>query len=380
MFSQKVIEALGHYVYFLVDPRDDYIFYVGKGVGNRVFQHIQEAGDSQNQSHKVDRIREIDDAGLQVVHKILRHGLKSEDAAFEVEAAAIDMLGISNLTNQQSGHYANDYGLRSTEEIIAIYEAEPVQTDLPIILVNVNKKYFRGMTTDELYHAVKEKWVIGERRQNAKFAVATYRGLTREVFEIDSWYPVVSSSDKIKSRWGFNGHIASEDVQKILKHKSINHLFKKGEAAPIKYVNVPKISRNSKSSLQSNTLKNSGPAAIGEVQALDTDLPLLLFNINRTYDEGMTTDEIYSAVKEAWIVGRQRHKAQYAVAVYRGIAGEVFEIESWYQVEQDSRADRARWGFSGRPAPENVEASIKGKAIKHLFPNGAVNPVRYLNI
>lgn len=245
MFSQKVIEALDHYVYVLVDPRDDEVFYVGKGVGNRVFQHIQEASNPHNQSRKADRIREITLAGFEVIHKIIRHGLKSNDAAFEVEATAIDMLGLANLTNQQSGHYTNDFGLKTTDEIISLYEAKPLQTDLPIILVNINKKYFRGMTTDELYHAVKEKWVIGERRQNAQFAVATYRGLTREVFEIESWYPVFSNDDRIKSRWGFDGHIATEEVQKKLKYKSINHLFKKGEASPIKYLNTPSLTKNS---------------------------------------------------------------------------------------------------------------------------------------
>lgn len=39
MFSQSVIEKLKYYVYLLQDPRDNSVFYVGKGVGNRVFQH-----------------------------------------------------------------------------------------------------------------------------------------------------------------------------------------------------------------------------------------------------------------------------------------------------------------------------------------------------
>ena len=36
-FRQKVKEALGYYVYALVDPRDWKIFYIGKGKGNRIF-------------------------------------------------------------------------------------------------------------------------------------------------------------------------------------------------------------------------------------------------------------------------------------------------------------------------------------------------------
>ncbi len=43
LFSPYVSEQLQSYVYVLRDPRDDVVFYVGKGVGNRVFAHTQAA-------------------------------------------------------------------------------------------------------------------------------------------------------------------------------------------------------------------------------------------------------------------------------------------------------------------------------------------------
>ena len=42
-FPQEVVEALRHYVYRLIDPRNGETFYVGKGQGQRVFDHVSGA-------------------------------------------------------------------------------------------------------------------------------------------------------------------------------------------------------------------------------------------------------------------------------------------------------------------------------------------------
>ncbi len=102
MFSQSVIEKVQYYVYFLMDPRNKEVFYVGKGKDNRVFQHAEDAISNQVETDKLDRIREIRQSGHEVQHFILRHGL-NEREAFEIEAAVIDFAGKNNLTNQQSG-------------------------------------------------------------------------------------------------------------------------------------------------------------------------------------------------------------------------------------------------------------------------------------
>ena len=79
MFSQKVQEELGYYVYCLVDPRNKKIFYVGKGVGNRVFAHVNDALENVDYiTDKIDTIKEILAAGLKIDHYIIRHKSRQE--------------------------------------------------------------------------------------------------------------------------------------------------------------------------------------------------------------------------------------------------------------------------------------------------------------
>lgn len=236
MFEQSVIENLRYYVYFLVDPRGDNVFYVGKGVGNRVFDHMASAIEDRDGSEKLDTIRDILNSNQSVKHFILRHGL-SEDSAFEVEAALIDFVGINNLSNIQGGHYSEDYGIKTADEIIAMYKAEELDTNEPCMLININKLYKRDMTELDLYEATRKSWVVGKSREKVNYVIATYRGLTREVYKIQDWFPVTVEDKKKKQRWGFNGKIADADVRSALRYKSIKSFYKKGAANPIKYLN-----------------------------------------------------------------------------------------------------------------------------------------------
>lgn len=238
MFDNKTSEYLEYYVYALIHPTTDKPFYIGKGIGNRLFNHKHCALNTEDSSLKLDIIREITSSNLEVKHIVIRHGL-TEKEAFEVEASLIDLgnyIGF-DLSNIMDGHYAENRGLMTSDEIIRRYNAKPLEALLhPAIIININKKYSRGNSSEDIYLATKQAWVVGEQKRNiTKFALSEYAGIIIEVFEIKEWYNVVTEDNKRNNRWGFNGVVASDEVRNLYINKSIAHTKKKGAANPIKY-------------------------------------------------------------------------------------------------------------------------------------------------
>jgi hypothetical protein len=249
-FPSSVIERIGSYVYLLIDPETDQVFYVGKGVGNRIFAHINAALADETPSDKLDKIRDTHAKGLEVKHVVHRHGL-TEKEAIEVEAALIDFIGLTELTNLVQGYNSDDRGRMTVAEVIAKYQAPVVEISEPVILITVNRFYRRGMSDEDLYEITRGKWVIGARRNKAKYALAVYKGIIREVYEIKRWLPIQvegaeltrawipanSEEAKVKrpNRWQFEGKIATS-----LRHYvggSTEKYATVGAQNPIRYVN-----------------------------------------------------------------------------------------------------------------------------------------------
>ena len=239
-FPSSVIEKLGYYVYLLLEPENGQVFYVGKGAGNRIFDHIKAALKDETPSDKPDKIRAIRASGREVNHIVHRHGL-TEKEAFEVEAALIDFIGLSGLTNQVQGYNSDDRGRMTVAEVVAKYQAPVVRITEPVILITVNRLYKYGMDAERLYEITRGKWVIGIRRNEAKYAFTVFRGIIREVYEIERWLPTpvekrsTKGKAKQRNRWQFEGK-PSEPLQRYIGASTENYQVL-GAQNPIRYVN-----------------------------------------------------------------------------------------------------------------------------------------------
>jgi hypothetical protein len=199
-----VSDALGYYVYGLVDPRNEQIFYVGKGKGSRFLSHEREAVQGDGTSAKHERIRQILAEGVRPRVDVIRHGLPDDAAAFLVEAAVIDALS-PGLTNAVRGR---GDGRLPLDELKVRYAAPELTSDVPpAVLVRLSRwrnapeeiepGHFRAgngwrpdMTSTELADSVRAWWKINVRsveRRRIKHAVAVVQGVTRGVFEIGTW-------------------------------------------------------------------------------------------------------------------------------------------------------------------------------------------------
>lgn len=85
------------YVYELLDPSSNDVFYVGKGSGNRCEQHEREAIRGVC-SDKCNKIRQLLEYGLSPKINIVAY-FRDEQDAYDFEAEHIRSFGVDNLTN-----------------------------------------------------------------------------------------------------------------------------------------------------------------------------------------------------------------------------------------------------------------------------------------
>lgn len=231
-FSKEVIEQIGFYVYRLIDPRNGQTFYVGKGKGNRVFDHMKCAinyyGENKeiadDDSNKYKTIKQIQDEGLHVVHLIQRWNL-TEKEAFEVESALIDVF--QGLTNLQSGHHS-EYGVTNAEALQRnlSYDEYLEPKDFKYILIKVKNESVTN--NNSRYDATRGWWKINPKSiHEYPYVFSVTNGVVREVYKIKSW---IKNNDRCR----FDGEIAESYIREQYINKKIPKCYKqKGMASPI---------------------------------------------------------------------------------------------------------------------------------------------------
>ena len=198
LFSEKAVEQLnGFYVYALIDPRNNQVFYIGKGIGNRVFSHEIESGKSpKSEKAKLKRIQEIEAAGFDVKRVIVNWSM-TESEAFAAEAALINMLSFLSadmLTNAVAGHHVHE--AMTVEDFDLLYGAEHLkQEDIQhsIMVIKINKLYRKGMNPKELYDIVRGNWrasMASIQKRNVEYVFGVYNQLIVAVYKPDEWHYV----------------------------------------------------------------------------------------------------------------------------------------------------------------------------------------------
>lgn len=110
-----------YYVYFLIDPRDNQVFYIGKGTGDRINEHFSEIEKYMDyrenrekygkvrfsNTKKLARMMQIRKEGLETIRKKVKENL-SQETAYVLEEILIERFGrevikTGKLTNLEPG-------------------------------------------------------------------------------------------------------------------------------------------------------------------------------------------------------------------------------------------------------------------------------------
>ncbi len=391
-FSEKALQTLnGYYVYALIDPRTDKVFYIGKGIGDRVFNHEIESDRSpDSEKVKLQTISSIEKAGLNVKRVIVNWGL-TESEAFVAEASLINLLNFTSeikLSNIVAGHHVHES--LTVEDFEMLYGAEFLSEDdikHSVLVIKINKLYHRGMSAKELYDATRGIWVVSLnsiQKKKVKYVFAVYNQLIVAVYKPDEWHYVHEMIDiprphefengideNVKNRVYFISHDykALDENQQFYLHKSIAGLKVNQSAQnPITYL-MPK----QKIDIQETTMcvfENNGSNIYEEP---DFDYVI----IKTTYDKVRECGgNLYEATRYAWRAGERIKQYKYVLSVINKVVQAVYVVDNWHMVE--SGEAKGRYEFFGSEATGSNFDNLIGKTIPAKYRvMGMASPIVY---
>ncbi|MCY7353463.1 MAG: hypothetical protein LH606_22855 [Cytophagaceae bacterium] len=125
-----------------------------------------------------------------------------------------------------------------------------------------------------------------------------------------------------------------------------------------------------------------------QTEVVEVDDNAIGITINQTYNDRMSSEELYEYTRGIWVIGERRYAAEIALALYHGIVKEVYEIKTWHPAGtteyQHRKFDpvvlKKRFEFVGKVAIDLREKYV-GKRIKYLGEifKSTQNPIRYFN-
>lgn len=250
-----------YYVYLFRDPSTNNIFYIGYGSGNRAEQLKNRNSETIAVIDKIRKEFNKTNRPIEDIIEILRDNIDL-DTAQKIEGAAIDLIGLSNLTNQIGGkgttswkeRQKNKFSMgfihgRASEIREIIDPKEEADITERAILIRINQLYQYGIDADSLYDATRGVWVIGPRRECAEYAFSVFRGIVMEVYKINHpWHQAGKQETFYKTRpaynerfesrrWEFEGKVAEKEIREKYLKKSVKRYLSNGSQNPIKYVN-----------------------------------------------------------------------------------------------------------------------------------------------
>lgn len=124
-----------------------------------------------------------------------------------------------------------------------IGDGENVKIEEPALLIRINRSYYNGISSEELYNLTRGVWRLGAKKDNALYAFSVYQGVVLEVYRIFYWergtrYMKFAdwSDEEIRRRWAFVGEVDKKLSEKY-KNKLVKGYFQPGNANPTLYVN-----------------------------------------------------------------------------------------------------------------------------------------------
>ncbi|EIJ70288.1 hypothetical protein E5Q53_03075 [Haemophilus parahaemolyticus] len=246
----------------------------------------------------------------------------SEDEANLLVESSKDILylmGIDKVNLSRS-----TIGVQSMCKIYQHYEGCKLETDLPVVLINLDK-VFHHITKNQskmsqerfeklVFSYVRKWWKFGDKKGNAKYAVAVYRGWTIAAYRIDRW--IAPKHQKFNKRWKFKGeiiqkgnHIHRKLVNKITYANKENYRTPQN---PISYRNCTKVSSDFifryNNGIESALIYPKNEQALNVLSLFADKYKWKVYQINAVYFERENEQEYYAC----YLVQNQHNQSDFS--------------------------------------------------------------------